>query len=282
VSPVGVTVGGGGATPAGNLMVHCSGSGGAALTMSLTASLSSSAAVVYDGSRDGSGFGVVDRFGSGNSVYYRLRAISGHVEIHALSYSLYSPVRPSLTLQDSSGAPVRGVQIQDSVYAGDSGYVNYDSALVADGLPNGEYLVEVSGTALESSRYPAGPVSLDTVPFLVLTGSVNEGSPASASEIPVNARCRMDESFAAYSSPGGNPPRRSTDDGSSGGTGFCGTLARTSNGSTGGGGDGPTPGAMAGWLLPWAAMALIARMAQVMARNQRRRPPGQPLAGQAI
>jgi hypothetical protein len=254
-----VNVPAGGVAQAPAISVHCSPTGDAVSSGRSSATLAS-APPVYDGS-DPTGFGVVDRFNSTSQTYYRLSGVSGHLDVHGLAYSIYSPIHATLSLQDSFGNSFPA-ETMDHVYTGDSGYVNYDTELVADNLPQGDYLVRVSVTTIGVSYYPAGPVMLDTDPFLLITGNVNAPAPALASALPANARCRMDENFAAYQSPPGDPPRNSTDDGSK--VGFCGTIS-----SSGGGGDGPGPGEIVGWLLPWLLMAGMGRAMVRIARSQR-------------
>ncbi|HUP57718.1 MAG TPA: carboxypeptidase regulatory-like domain-containing protein [Bdellovibrionota bacterium] len=259
--PVAVQVASGAGAVAPALRVNCSPSGDAVSSPRSSASLSS-APQIFDIS-DPSGFGVVDRFSRTRQTFYNLSGVSGRLEIHALSYSVYSPIHAELSLVDSAGNPV-SAQISDRVYTGDSGYVNYDTELVAD-LPRGDYVLRVSVSSLNVTYYPAGPVMLDSDPFLLITGSVNAPPPALAAILPDNARCRMDERFASYQSPGGEPPRSDTEDGS-GGLGFCGTV------SSGGGGPGPGPGEIAGWLLPWLLMAAMIPAARGFGRLRVSRP----------
>ncbi len=260
--PLWMSVGSGGnITQAPPLTVQCSGTNGAAIADDASASSASTAPQIYDGTSGTklNGFGMSDRFTGSNTKYYLLHALSGHVEIHALSYSLYSPIHPALSLLDSNGNPVSGQSV-DKVYTGDSGYVNYDSAFIADGLPSGDYYIQVTATSLNVTLYPAGPILLDTAPFLVITGSVNEPSPALAGTLPFNARCRMDENFAPYSSPPGNPPIASQGGQNGGKVGFCGSLSTTDRNSDSS--QGPPLSAVIGWLLPWFAMAAVARLAR--------------------
>ena len=262
----GVQVGPGGSAEAPQLVARCGSLGGASISEFSAAGSFYSAPVVYSG---GAGFGIADRY-SGGRRYYHLRALSGHLEVHALAYSLYSPLHPSLELMDANGNPV-SAQISDVIFVGDSGFVNYDSALIADDLPAGDYYISLSGTPLNVSQYPAGPLSLDSVPFVTVTGSVNEGAPVLAQNVPFNARCRMEENFAAYSSPPGDPPRHSATTTTSGG-GFCGTVSNDSEGSGGGPGgpEGPirsSPANIAGWLLPWFLMLSLSRIVKLHARQ---------------
>jgi hypothetical protein len=202
--------------------------------------------------------------------YYRLSNVSGNLEIRVLSYSLYSPVSVSIELLDSKGQPVSGAQVESPVYTGDSGYVNYDSSLVAHGLALGDYMIALTSAQLSSVLYPTGPMSVDPVPFAVITGSVNESGPVLEAAIPFNARCRMAENFAAYQSPPGNPPRTSPEQDNPTVSGGCGMIDTSGGSRHGGGGGGPnSPGAV-GWFIPWLLMAALVRFAKSLARARSR------------
>jgi hypothetical protein len=257
------------------MIARCSGTSGASISsIASMASVSSTGgtALIYDGTRQSRGFGITDRLGSSTSERYQLHLLSGSVEIHALAYSLYSPVHPTLELTDVSGNRV-DAQVFDRAYESDSGFVNYDSYLRAQNLPPGDYYVRVSANSLDASLYPAGPVSLDSQPFVVITGSIDEPTPSLSSAMATNVRCRAVENFAEYTSPPGPPARHSTatqDKG--GGIGFCGTLAKLKGPDDGSGGDsgqGPTAGAIAGWLLPWLMMGALAQLMSWQARRSR-------------
>jgi hypothetical protein len=150
----------------------------------------------------------IDRFNDATKVrFYPLKGLHGDFEASALGFSLYSPVKLSLRLLNEAGIEVRSERFEP-VFQGDSGFNNYDARLVASGLPWGDYLLEVSGARAPVTLFPGGMVSLDTVPFFLLSTSRNEPPPPLAAEIPMNARCTPDEVFPPYTSPPGNPPRR--------------------------------------------------------------------------
>lgn len=244
-----VTVGAGGETAVPTLVAHCNGSGGADVEQNPSAGSPHSAPVVYSGVSNSGGFGIADRLKLSKSSYYKLSGLSGRLEVHAMSYSIYSPLHPRLTLYTTEGNMV-GAKILDPSYTGDSGYVNHDSFLKVDALPWGDYYLEVRASRMDANDYPAGPISLDRVPFLVLIGSNNAAAPPLAGLIPDNARCRMEEQYPPYSSPLGNPPK--TGGNESGGGGLCGTV-RDSNSDR--------PGAIFGWFLPWVFMLAFTRLA---------------------
>jgi hypothetical protein len=242
------------------ITVGCS-SGGAAVRSA------TSGENIYNPAQDSSGFGVVDQFHEPLAHSYRLTGLSGDVEFRAISYSLYSPAAFTMALLDSNGNDM-GLSSDDNSYVGDSGYVDYDGSMKAASLPLGDYTLEVTPRALSVTLYPAGSLSLDKDAFLLVTGSVNQSHPALASVLPVNARCRMPEVFAAYQSPPGNPPRASTDQSDSGGGG-CATMRNINSDDDQSSGGGPGPGAIIGWLLPWIAMGAMARFAKALARQPR-------------
>ena len=236
------------------ITARCPRSGGAAISSSSSVGMVDSAELAVHRAGQSGRFGIVDRYRYSGPVFYRIPRIQGHVEIHVLSYSLYSPLGASLRLLRSDGSTVETVT-SDRVYTGDSGFSNFDTALVADDLKYGDYFLQVDGAAISSSYYPAGPMMVDSVPFMMITGSFNEGEPPLAAALPFNARCRMDENFPIYVSPPGNPPRSSRQKEES--TGFCGTVRDAAGG---GSRPGPGAGAVIGWLLPWLVMAGAARL----------------------
>lgn len=252
-SPQMITVNGNSTTQAPTFAAKCSGGAASVSAMSSSASIAN-APEVYNGNTGPGGFGVADAFAYSSVLHYRLRNISGHVEIHAMAYSLYSPIHPSLSLVDGAGREFSAQKI-DRIYQGNSGFTNYDSALIADGLPLGDYYVKVNGYGLNATLYPAGPLALDSTPFLLVTGSVNEGAPALSGVIPNNARCLATESYPGYSSPAGGPPRRSNSEDQDNHSGFCGTIHHSDLS-----GGGPGAGEILGWFAPWIFMGTVLRV----------------------
>ena len=242
-------------TAAPDLIIHCDKAGAAFIPGNpLSSDLSDSPILNLEIGNQGEA-GVVDGFLNSDNKYYRLLGVSGHLEAHALAYSLYSPIHPTISLLNLGGKVV-ATQTLDPVYEGDSGFSNRDSALIADDLPSGDYLLKVTEKHLEAKDFPAGTVSLDHTPFVIVAASLNGASPAMASAIPPNARCRGQEDFPDYSSPPGLPPRASTQS-SSGGTGFCGSVNRQNEEHPL---QPPSSGAMIGWFIPWLLMGLTLRV----------------------
>lgn len=241
-------------TQAPTITISCvsssSGGAGAAINPVAGSGSAASAPVVYNGATDGTGFGFVDQFTGSSTLHFRINAVSGELRVSAMAYSLYSPVKTSVELLDEFGNQISVTSLEPA-YEGSSGYVNHDSAFTAQGLQPGNYMIRVSGRSMSSAFFPAGPLAIDSTPFVVITGSVNEGAPPLADSLASNARCRMNESFPNYVSPPGAPERSSTDSDEDGRSGFCGTINRKSGDS----GRGPGPGSIAGWFLPWAFMA---------------------------
>ncbi len=250
---VAVTAGGSAAAP--DVAFRCTTDGGASVTENSAARVATTAPEIFNAASHSHGFAMVDAFDANAVAQYRLKSLSGSVEIRALSYSLYSPVQPVLALVDSKGNEVSTIK-RTPVYTGDSGYMNLDYSLTVAHLPLGDYTLKIMTTAVSMDAYPAGPYQIDTTPFMLVVGSVNEADPVMADTIPFDARCRRDENFAAYVS-SGNPPTQ--DSSATKGIGTCGSLAiASSDGDGSGGGDsGASASAIAGWFAPWIFMALI-------------------------
>jgi hypothetical protein len=206
-------------------------------------------------------FGIVDKITGTSDRYYKLSDISGRLNIHALAYSLYSPIHVSISLLNDKGNPVPS-EIIDPILTGESGYLDQDSELIANDLPAGDYILKIASTPLQANQYPAGPISLDSVPFFILTGALNGSTQGLEKTLPDNARCFMSENFPSYQSPPG-PPAHSSTNPPAGNAGSCATV-RYSSESDQNSASGKTPGAdsgtILGWLLPWIFMAFVARI----------------------
>lgn len=255
-APQSISVRSGQNTQAPPITVLCRPAGGAMISMHSTSSSMSTAPTLYSSesgahttnSEEIRGFGGSDQLNINSPNYYRLQGIQGNIEIHALSYSLYSPARPILTLLDANGKSV-SVTTLENVYQGDSGYVNFDSAIYADSLPLGSYFLKITSTELDISLYPAGPIALDQIPFLIITGSINEPNPVLMQSLANNARCQMEENFGSYSSPPGDPPRHSPENQKN--TGFCAPTTRSKKQND------SEAALIAGWFLPFILMGFI-------------------------
>ncbi len=252
----------GGVVRAPDLTVRCTARPGAAILPAADGLMSAEGPVLADGVTGASGFGFVDQLGAWGQRSYSLHSIEGRLEVHVLGYSLYSPVNPILGLTDARGNEVQA-QVSGQAFQGVSGYVNYDTVLVADGLPPGDYRLVVSPRPVDLSLFPAGPMAVDPSSFVMITGSINEGAPPLAAVLAPDARCRMSEEFPFYVSPPGGPVRRSTEEEEGGG---CGSVREFKDGS--GGPAGMSGVAVVAWLAPWGLMLLAAR---ALLAQQRRR-----------
>lgn len=250
-----VSVLGGQTTTVRDLAVECEAHGGASIqeNRSSRASLSAPVLQIEEGIGEERRFGIVDTLKPQNTHYYRLNQISGQLEIHALGYSLYSPLHLSLQLLTENGDTVPS-ETSDPVYLGDSGFANRESKVSTGPLQLGNYLVQVSGERLQPQEYPAGPVSLDSMPFLLITGTLNSTEPPLSEQLPHNNRCRMKEDFPPYQSPPGPPPRNlPPSQAQDGGIGFCGRTERKRADVK------SVPVThLLGWLFPWG-LILFAR-----------------------
>lgn len=230
-------------TQAPSLTVQCSPSGGAITS-------TSSPHLGFINAQGQAGFGIIDQISPDQPTLYSVTGISGHVEIHVLAYGLYSPISPSISLYDNSGQLIPA-QVLNPIYVGDSSYQNQDTTLVVDNLPAGNYTLVIGAASLDPRLYPAGMISLDKTPFFVVLGTSNMERSTLDRQIPFNARCRQEESFATYTSPPGPPPRSSSSSKNDQKTGFCSTISDNSDQPPN---SSPPLGAVLGWLLPWSFM----------------------------
>ncbi len=247
------------------------GQGSTFLAPTFTAKCSPGQGAAVNGTIGGNGLGsapdlaianahsaVVDRVNLSQAQYYRLPQVSGKVEVSALGYSLYSFVRTQVDLLDSVGNEI-STQTSDPVYESETGFKNYDSKLSITGLPIADYYVRVTATPLSSNYYPAGTTSMDSAAFSVISVQVNAPAPTQPNVFPLNTRCRGSETFAAYASPSGDPPRGA-------GGGFCASIKRVDQDSRRKWNDrqgfdeyAMSAVAIASWLTPWLIMLMIAR-----------------------
>ena len=250
----------GGTADVGTLAVRCTTDGGADVDRIQASGSAGSAPVVFDGTGGSGSFGVIDDFDGRQSIYFRLKSVSGSIRLNTVAFGAYSPIHPSLKLYTSGGAEV-AAGVAETVYSGASGYINYDSSLSAT-VSKGDYVVRVTANSLYSSLYPGGAISLDSRRFVILTGVTGGLSPQLVDAHPHNARCTRGDIFPAYDSPYGDPPKNthgaSSDEEDDGG-GFCGVISENHRG-------GLPPGAVAGWFAPWVLMLMMAYAAARMAR----------------
>ena len=190
------------------------------------------------------GTGFVGRFEKlPDTQLFKLKSVSGNLKIHALSYSLYSPIHLSLSLLNINGTPVEQA-VADPVYKGRSGFKDLDSSVEAQNLPLGDYWLKISADSLSFRNYPA-PQSRDRIPFFVLTAHWNTQRPRSPRP-EENARCALLENFPNYQSPPGSPPANGSPQ-----PGVCGGIAQNNSISTFRTEQSFSGFAIAGWFLPW-------------------------------
>jgi hypothetical protein len=205
-------------------------------------------------------FAIHDRMDS-SSRDYRVSIPGGDLKVHALGYSLFSPVALSVSVLDSRGTSVSGARLSPVYTSSRSGFSNYDGATWVKDLPAGEYIIRVSRQFLGSQYYPGGMIALDSVPFIALVGEVLPARAATTEmsdqiQMSQSSRCVMNESFAAYQSPGGLPPRSQiTEESRDESKGFCGSI-RASGGAVP-----PQTGLqIMAWLLPWGFCLALTRL----------------------
>ncbi len=228
-------------------------------------------------------FAFLDSVPYSTSKTYSLENVSGNLTLYVMSFSLYSRVKATLSLTDENNTVVgrySNPNYQSSTYrstSGNSGFQNYDGILTAENL-SGNYTLHLT-TQSASAYYPAGSLSLDSNPFLIVFGSAAAAAPVTSSEssddsnpdtapnplpsspvssqLAQNARCRALEDFPTYSSPPGNPIRHFTPGASGTLTGSaavgCGRLSTPNEKKS----DSRPPLALAvSWFIPWLLIFL--------------------------
>ena len=129
-----------------------------------------------------------------------LKEISGDLRIHALSYSLYSPLHVNLALKDEKNNEYPA-EIKNPIQIAESGLINFDAEVSAKDLPQGRYFLELNYEKLSIRDYPAGPIALDSIPFVVLIGTLNQAPLPLEETLTDHPRCRSPENFPFYQSP---------------------------------------------------------------------------------
>ena len=129
-----------------------------------------------------------------------LGELSGALRIYGLSYTLYSPLQMHFLLFNEN-RQIIPVQIKSPIDTSNSGFTNYDIKLEAQDLPKGRYFLEVSHEKLTVQDYPAGLISLDSRPFVLILGTLNRPPLLLGELLPDHPRCKSSESFDTYQSP---------------------------------------------------------------------------------
>ncbi|HTL12523.1 MAG TPA: carboxypeptidase regulatory-like domain-containing protein, partial [Bdellovibrionota bacterium] len=142
-----------------DLRVQCNGTRNASVMGPFGAPSTGSAPALENAVSDG-GFSVVDRVQTGTAMYYKTTVAGGALQVRTVAYGLYSPVGITLELLDS-GLHSVATQSAHPVYSGDSGFNDYDAAVIADNLSPGTYYVKATAQYLSSSRYPAASLAVD-------------------------------------------------------------------------------------------------------------------------
>lgn len=156
--------------------------------------------IEWEGESNQKNFGIIYQTQTRSHHLLNLNEISGNLKIHGLSYSLYSPLRIHLSLLDENKNP-HPAQIKSPLQISDSGFTNFDTELAAEDLPLGRYFLQLNYEKLSIQNYPAGPVALDSIPFVVLMGTLNTGTLPLEKIIPDHPRCKSLENYPFYESP---------------------------------------------------------------------------------
>lgn len=228
---------------AGTLSVKCSAENSTVARQQLGSTAFNGAPTVLASAS--SQFAFLDRFANTDSeLFYKIDVNSAKLTLHALSHTLYSPIRVQVRLLDSFGNTVPS-QVRQPVYSSETTFQNYDLLLTAEGLTPGSYVIRVTAQGLSAFQFPAQARSVDTNPFFLITGTTGNAVPSLAGVLPDNAKCRADLGSSTYRSPGGVPPKGkgSVEAGSA-----CGTVSERERGEDFG------RNTFFNWVLCWMAM----------------------------
>lgn len=177
---------------------------------------------------DGRGGAYYGNLPSGRTHFYKLESFAGNLNVRAASFSLYSPIDVNVVITNSVGAVV-GTFTNDIENPRSGGYINYDSAANASGLPLDTYYVQVTANSVvSSSLYPAGyDLRKDNSFYLLSIGANNSYGVASITDM---SSCRSINNtvqneftieFSGERSSGNGSQFSSQDDGAG-----CGMIAR--------------------------------------------------------
>lgn len=198
---------------------------------------------------------LVDRGELGSSKTYTFNA-NGSFKVTGLGYLLLSPVKVSLSLDQTSGKTLYRSRMSE--------YKIDDSVITGTAFGPVTIKVEISGN--DPKSFPSPAVWPGTSPNYVLVFSDNADTPLSSS-MPNNARCDSNEPFSDYQSPPGDPIRNSTSTTTRDGIGFCGNAHASSfhEGSLKTVKNHTPLGSIIGWALPF----LVALVCQLFLRKRR-------------
>jgi hypothetical protein len=239
---------GGQSVSTGDLKVECA-AGAAVSSSAVYPALDSSDQFVFAGNVGA----LVDRLQLGVSRSFAFSHPGGAVSFATVAFGIFSPVDPQIEVTDLSGNVIAHGQKFNDVLSSVTGYRNFDSRVNVSSLPAGQYKVRVQLTSVSAASMPAGYMSSDSVPFAIVTGILGQNTGVGFETV----RCRQGDSFPAYQSPGGNPPR-SNADGSQ--TGACGRVERVrTQFERRMGPPNVDYCAIAGWFAPWSIMLFAVR-----------------------
>ncbi len=167
----------------------------------------------------------VDRLDSGMEKDYTFQA-NGPFRVTAISHLMLSPIKVDLSILDSNGSIINPRR-SDILYRSKvSRFKIEDFSLSAEAY--GLIHIRVRSTPIQAkspfdTKASSNEMNFSSEPLFILHFN-DERQARNGKFIPLNARCNLNQSFAEYRSPPGNPIRNATTQTMRSGIGFCGTA----------------------------------------------------------
>lgn len=99
-----------------------------------------------------------------------LGELEGSVGVSVISWGLYSPALAHLDVVDAEGYPAGALVATGPVATTAGGRLDYDTFLIVEGLPRGEYFLKLRTDRLVPELFPRGELHVDERPFIVISG----------------------------------------------------------------------------------------------------------------
>ncbi len=139
----------------------------------------------------------VGSFSSGYTQYFKLRNQPGHIQVSALSYSLWSFADVRVDLLNTSGQLIAQTTTPNVIQDFSTTFTNFDAKVEADIVGTQDVIVRVSYYSMVSvSEFPSGSTGMGSTPYYMITAS-RGFNPANAI-YSTAARCDAADSFGAY------------------------------------------------------------------------------------
>lgn len=183
------TADGQGLVDTGELIVRCTGDGAAYVEESADGD------VLLDGVGVGSR---VDVLPAGSERRLELRNIEGDLVVVPMAWSLFSPIRVRMILQDAEGEVVGSLERAPLFKDEATGFRNLDGVLLAEDLPAGDYTLQLVSQGIPAEVVPRGDLYVDPTPYVLITASAGEAFDTEGLLDGSLTRCRSAEEPAPW------------------------------------------------------------------------------------